>query len=248
MFFVGHISIAFIIGYLITTRFQIRNISISLILFLSILPDIDILFRFTGADVTHRSITHSITVLIIILFVFVLKYRRPSIIIYFLAYLSHLVIGDLLVGPLNLLHPFGSFNSSGGIDFKTPEHIAIESLVLAIMAIIVIGQSLRTSRGDNTHPFAYSEKLDPIFYPMVVIGIIISLLFLLDESQKEFEFPNILFSLFRSYDKFDTIAIVALHVICTAIVILLWIVTRRTYLYNFRTKQKSSGLANTNYN
>jgi membrane-bound metal-dependent hydrolase YbcI (DUF457 family) len=109
MFFVSHISIAFILSYFIITRFQVRNISLSLILFLSILPDTDILFRFVGIDIAHRSITHSIIVYTIILCIFLLKYRRPSIIIYSIAYLSHFVIGDLIVGPLKFIIPFRNF-------------------------------------------------------------------------------------------------------------------------------------------
>src|SRR5919112_776271 len=107
MFFVGHISIAFILGYFIITRFRLYDISLSLVLFLSILPDVDILFRFIGIDIDHRSVTHSLIEITIILCVFLLKYRRPSIIVYCTAYLSHVAIGDLIVGPLNLLYPLG---------------------------------------------------------------------------------------------------------------------------------------------
>lgn len=239
MFFVSHISIAFILSYFIITRFQVRNISLSLILFLSILPDTDILFRFVGIDIAHRSVTHSIIVYTIILCIFLLKYRRPSIIIYSIAYLSHFVIGDLIVGPLNLLYPFGIFYLDGGIDFKTSEHILIEGFVLTIMAIIVIGQYLCNRKRNNTFPFEYSKKLDPIFYPLVILAIIVSPVFLLDESQKElFEFPNSFFSLFRSYDDINTIAILALHVISMAMVIFLWIITRRSMYLRYPTQAK----------
>ena len=245
MFFVSHISIAFILSYFIITRFQVRNISLSLILFLSILPDIDILFRFIGIDIAHRSVTHSIIVFTIILFIFLLKYRKHSFIIYSIAYLSHLAIGDLIVGPLNLLYPFGIFYLTGGIDFKTFEHIFVEVLLLAIMAIIVFGQYMYNRKGNNTFAFEYSKKLDPIFYPMVILAIIVSPVFLLDESQKElFEFPSSFFSLFQFYDNFNTIAILALHVISMAMVIFLWIITRLSmYLrYPTQAKQKQHSL------
>lgn len=243
MFFVGHISIAFILSYFIITRFQVRNISLSFIMFLSILPDIDILFRFVGTDVAHRSITHSLIVFTIILCVFLIKYRRPSVVIYSIAYLSHIAIGDLIVGPLNLLYPFGLFYVSGEIDFKTSEHIFVEGLVLTIMAIIVIGRYL-CKRERHTFPFEYSKKLDPIFYPILVLAIIVSLVFLLDESQKElFEFPNSFFSLFQSYDDFNTIAILALHAISLAIIIFLWIISRRSihFQYPYQAKQRQQG-------
>jgi membrane-bound metal-dependent hydrolase YbcI (DUF457 family) len=239
MFFVSHISIALVISYFIVTRFRVPNISLSLILFLSILPDIDILFRFTGIDIVHRSLTHSIVVCSIIFFIFLLKYRRSSIMVYFIAYLSHFAIGDLIVGPLNLLYPLGTFYLTGGIDFKTSEHIFVEALVLAITAIIVVAQYLSNLKRNNPFPFDYSKKLDPIFYPLLIIAIMVSLAFLLDESQKElFEFPNTLFSLFQSYDNFNAIAIVALHVTSIVMVISLWIITRRNMNPRYRHQVK----------
>ena len=239
MFFVGHISIAFILSCFIVTRFQIRNISLSLILFLSILPDIDILFRFLGTDIAHRSVTHSIIVFSIILSIFLLKYRRSSIMVYSIAYLSHIAIGDLIIGPLNVLYPFGTFYSTSGIDFKTSEHLIVEGLVLAIMATIVVSQYLCNRKQISTFPFEYSKKLDPIFYPMVIAAMIVSPAFLLDESQKELlEFPNTFSLLFKSYYDFNTLAILALHVISTAIVVFIWIITKRIYISNISTMQQ----------
>jgi hypothetical protein len=146
--------------------------------------------------------------------------------------LSHLAIGDLIVGPLNLLYPFGIFYLTSGVYFKTSEHIFVEGLVLAIMAIIVVFQYLCNRKRNNTFPFEYSKKLDPIFYPMVILAIIVSPVFLLDESQKElFEFPNSFFSLFQP--DFNTIAILALHVISLTIVIFLWIVTMRSIYFRY---------------
>ncbi|MDQ3840880.1 MAG: metal-dependent hydrolase [Thermoproteota archaeon] len=245
MFFVGHISIAFILGYLLVSKFRVQNVSLSLILFLSILPDIDVLFRFTVADIAHRSITHSLGVIAIIFFIFLLKYKRPSsIIIYSIAYLSHLAIGDLIVGPLNVVYPFGTFYLSAGIGFKTLEHIFIEGVLLAIMATIAICQYLHGPKRDITFPFAYSKKLDPIFYPLVILGILASPLFLLDESQKELlEFPNIFVSLFQSYDSLTAVAILVLHAFSVAIVIFLWIITwwktDSRYSYQAKAKQHS---------
>jgi hypothetical protein len=248
MFFVGHISIAFILSYFVITRFQVQNISLSLILFLSILPDVDIIFRFLAADIGHRSITHSIIVFTIVSFVFLLKYRRCSIIIiiYSIAYLSHFATGDLIVGTLNLLYPFGTFYLSGGIDFKTFEHILVEGLVLAIMTIIVIIRCLCDRKRKLTFPFEYSKKLDPIFYPIVISAIIVSPVFLLDESQRElFDFPNSFFSLFKFHYNLNTILILTLHVFSMAIVIFLWIITRRTYISSISNQNRSNNIVNT---
>jgi LexA-binding, inner membrane-associated putative hydrolase len=245
MFFVGHISIAFILCYFLVEKFQVRNVSLALVLFLSILPDIDILFRFTGVDIAHRSITHSVIVFAIILLIFFLKYKRPSsIMVYSIAYLSHLAIGDLIAGPLNLLYPFGTLYLNGWIGFKTYEHIMVEGVLLTIMVTIAISQCLRAPKRDDAFPFAYSKKLDPIFYPLVIFGIVVSPLFLLDESQKElFEFPDTIFSLLQSHDNIKAVAILALHAVSVSIVIFLWIITLRKmyspYTYKAREKQRS---------
>ena len=132
MFFLGHISIAFVISYFIVERFQLRGISLSLIMFLSILPDIDIVFRLIGIDLGHRSITHSLLVSMIVWGILLIKYRKPSVVLYFFAYLSHILVGDLIVGPLNLLYPFGQFYVNGGVDFKAPEHLVIEGVLLLV--------------------------------------------------------------------------------------------------------------------
>ena len=132
MFFLGHISIAFVITYFIVERFQLKGISLSLIMFLSILPDIDIVFRLIGIDLGHRSITHSLLVSMIVWGILLIKYRKPSVVLYFFAYISHILVGDLIVGPLNLLYPFGQFYVNGGVDFKAPEHLVIEGVLLLV--------------------------------------------------------------------------------------------------------------------
>jgi hypothetical protein len=239
MFFVGHVSIAFILTYIIVTKFRVPNISLSVIMFLSILPDIDILFRFAGTDIAHRSLTHSLVVFTVILCVFFIKYRRPSALVYCIAYLSHIAIGDLIVGPLNLVYPFGLFYLSSGIDFKTSEHMLIEGLVLTVMAIIVIFQYLCNYKYRHTFPFEYSKKLDTLFYPVIILAMIVSPIFLLDESQKELPgFTNSFFLLFQSYDNYDTLAILSLHSIALAIIIFLWIMSKRSSYFQYLRQTK----------
>ena len=241
MFFLGHISIAFILSYFIIGRFQLRGVSLSLIMFLSILPDIDIVFRLVGIDLGHRSITHSLLVSMIVWSVLLIKYRKPSVVLYFIAYLSHIVVGDLIVGPLNLLYPFEHFYVNGGIDFKTPDHLVIEGFLLLIMAVMVFSRYL-CNRRLHTFPFVYT-KLDPFFYPILIMSIIVSLFFLLDPSQKELiEFPNSVLLLFQPFNDYKITAIIALHAISIAIIIFLWLISRRNfhvqYGYQATTKQQ----------
>jgi membrane-bound metal-dependent hydrolase YbcI (DUF457 family) len=239
MFFLSHISIAFVISYFIVERFQLRGISLSLIMFLSILPDIDIVFRLIGIDLGHRSITHSLLVSMIVWGILLMKYRKPSVVLYFFAYLSHILVGDLIVGPLNLLYPFGQYYVNGLADFKAPEHLVIEGVLLSIMAMIVFGQYLRY-RKLHTFPFEYT-KLDTFFYPILISAITISLFFLLDESQKELtEFPNPVFLLIQSSTDYRNMTIIVLHAIGIATISFLWIISRRDsqVQYGYQETQK----------
>jgi membrane-bound metal-dependent hydrolase YbcI (DUF457 family) len=243
MFFLSHISIAFVISYFIVERFQLRGISLSLIMFLSILPDIDIVFRLIGIDLGHRSITHSLLVSMIVWGILLMKYRKPSVVLYFFAYLSHILVGDLIVGPLNLLYPFGQYYVNGLADFKAPEHLVIEGVLLSIMAMIVFGQYLRY-RKLHTFPFEYT-KLDTFFYPILISAITISLFFLLDESQKELtEFPNPVFLLIQSSTDYRNMTIIVLHAIGIATISFLWIISRRDsqVQYGYQETQKQRGV------
>lgn len=225
MFFPGHISIALVISYFIVRRFQLRDISLSLIMFLSILPDVDIVFRLLGIDLAHRSITHSLLVSMIVWGLLLIKYRKPSVMLYFFAYLSH-IFGDWMIGPLNLLYPFGQYFVNGVADFKAPEHLVIEVVLSLTMATIVLGQYLRNRRV-HIFPFGFT-KLDTFFYPMVISAIIVSLFFLLDQSQRELtEFPNSVFLIIQSPIDYNIITIIVLHAFYIAIISFLWIVSRR---------------------
>jgi membrane-bound metal-dependent hydrolase YbcI (DUF457 family) len=244
MFFLGHISISLVISHFIVRRFQLRDISLSLIMFLSILPDVDIVFRLLGIDLGHRSITHSLLVSMIVWGVLLIKYRKPSVMLYFFAYLSH-IFGDWMIGPLNLLYPFGQYFVNGVADFKAPEHLVIEVVLLLIMATIVLGQYLRNRRV-HIFPFGFT-KLDTFFYPMVISAIIVSLFFLLDQSQRELtEFPNSVFLIIQSPIDYNIITIIVLHAFCIAIISFLWIVSRRNsqtqYGYHTAQKQQRQGV------
>jgi membrane-bound metal-dependent hydrolase YbcI (DUF457 family) len=138
MLFVGHISIAFLLTYAISKKFVLKDVSISFVMFLSTLPDIDLVFRLLGLELGHRSITHSAIIWAIVALIFFAKCRRISVAVYYLAYLSHIIIGDLVVGPINLLYPIGNLVVSGRIRFGTISDTIAEGILFAIKSIIMI--------------------------------------------------------------------------------------------------------------
>jgi len=70
------------------------NPNVPVLMVLSILPDIDIIF---GLEGFHRGPTHSVVTAFLVFLPFFVFYRQNAL-PYFLAFVSHGLIGDLLVG------------------------------------------------------------------------------------------------------------------------------------------------------
>jgi membrane-bound metal-dependent hydrolase YbcI (DUF457 family) len=140
LFFVGHIAIAFLVTYLLATKFSVirKIVSIAFVMFLSTLPDIDILVRLLGLDVGHSTITHSAfisAILGVILLYFLARSHKAWASVYLMAYLSHILIGDTIVGPINILYPLG-IQFVTVVNYGSLLHITIEFVLFSIMAAI----------------------------------------------------------------------------------------------------------------
>jgi len=108
---------------------------------LSIIPDIDIIFDlFTGAQI-HRGPTHSLVVAIVAFIPFFIIYRKKAV-PYFLALISHPLIGDLPGGGVQLLWPISNakFGLPVYISVFNPISILAE-LILFIVALLVLYKS-----------------------------------------------------------------------------------------------------------
>lgn len=103
-------------------------------MFLSILPDIDIVFRLAGTDLGHRTFTHSVIIWLVVggilISFFTINYRKGSVAaVYLIAYLSHPVIGHVLIAPINILYPLGDFIVNGPIKNMSLQHILLDSSI-----------------------------------------------------------------------------------------------------------------------
>lgn len=145
MFAVGHMSLAYLLGKGSSKALHTK-INIPILLVLSILPDIDIFFDFITGAAIHRGPTHSIIVAALV-FIPVFIYFGKRAVPYFLALISHPLIGDFVAGgqlqllwPLTNteygLHELGSFY----IDIWNPINIALEML-LFVFAMLVLYKS-----------------------------------------------------------------------------------------------------------
>lgn len=218
MLFIGHISLAFLVTYFISTKFQdIRaTVSIALVMFLSILPDIDILFRLAGMDLGHRTFTHGVIIWLVVggilISFFTIKYGKGLVAaVYLIAYLSHL-IGDTFEGSINILYPLGDFFVNSPIKIGSLQHFFLETLFVTLMGTIVITRYYSYKRkNEDIFLFRYHCKIDTLLYPVLILAIIISFFYVV----AEFEF-----SLVGIY------ALMILHIALVSIIVLIWLVSK----------------------
>jgi membrane-bound metal-dependent hydrolase YbcI (DUF457 family) len=186
-------------------------------MFLSILPDIDIVFRLVGTELGHRTFTHSVIVWLVVggilISFFTIKYRKGSVAaVYLIAYLSHLVIGDVLIPPINILYPLGNFIIDSPIKNVTLQHILLETLLFTLMAAVVITRYyLFKRRNEDIFLFRYHCKMDTFLYPTLILAIIVSFFYVLAKSE---------FSLV------EVSVLMLLHTAAVSIIILIWLASK----------------------
>ncbi len=138
MFAVGHMGLAYLLAKGSAARLKI-SMNLPAILVLSIIPDIDIL---AGSSEFHRGPTHSAVVALLIFIPFFVVYRRKAV-PYFLALLSHGLIGDLIVGgKVQLLWPFTTTQYSltpwlPNIEITSPVNVALELSLFAAATVVM---------------------------------------------------------------------------------------------------------------
>ena len=104
MYAVGHIALGHIVGR-IFGRLTGDEANIPLVWSLSVVPDLDLLFR--GLD--HRGPSHSLVVALAVFAPFLLYKFRKSI-VYLAVLTAHTVIGDYFTGEVMMLWPFSHEN------------------------------------------------------------------------------------------------------------------------------------------
>ncbi|MGD6850532.1 MAG: metal-dependent hydrolase [Candidatus Bathyarchaeia archaeon] len=145
------------------------KIIIPVILVLSILPDADIVFDFlTGAHI-HRGPFHSVIVAALVFIPFFIKYRKTAI-PYFLALISHSLIGDFLIGgQLQLLWPLTSqefgLPELGSYYFSifSPVNLTLEMLLFAFATLVLF------KSGDWRVFFTYKKTNLVLIIPIATV-------------------------------------------------------------------------------
>ncbi len=135
-------AIAYLLGKGSSKALCIK-INIPILLVLSILPDIDIIYDFLTGSNLHRGPTHSIVFAIIAFAPLFIMYQKKAI-PYFLALISHSLMGDFFIGGgLQLFWPFLTTRyglhdlGSYYIGITDPVNIALELSLFAIATFVL---------------------------------------------------------------------------------------------------------------
>ncbi len=133
----------------------------------SVLPDIDLLLRF----LMHRGPTHSLIVITALMAPFFIVYRKQSL-PYYAALLSHILIGDLFAGGIELFWPLTQ-NWYGLINvLVTSLPIALTELTLFLITTPIMYKlgDLQTLLKPNNRNWALIIPLGATLVPLLSLG------------------------------------------------------------------------------
>ena len=163
-------SIAYLLGKGSGKVLQV-NPNVPLLMVLSILPDVDIIFDLLINTEIHRGPTHSIFFAVLLFVPIFLIYRKRAV-PYFLALISHSLIGDFFIGgQLQLFWPFSS--GTYGAQHIGSYYLSIYSSVNIILEVTLFAAAMLTLyRTGDWKIFFRSDKMNLV----LVIPIITVLL------------------------------------------------------------------------
>jgi hypothetical protein len=184
MFLVGHAALAFLISYSVSRKFGVvRAVSFAAVMLIASFPDIDIITQAVGI-IPHKTYTHSpiisVTISSVIFLIAKLLLKQNSIValIYGLAYLYH-IIGDLIIGTLNVLFPFGYVPIGLGINFGSLSHEIIEMLLLVLAVSVTLRASFANKCSGINNAIQRYSRIDKIGFVLLILASIISFAYLL---------------------------------------------------------------------
>jgi membrane-bound metal-dependent hydrolase YbcI (DUF457 family) len=163
-------SIAYLLGKGSGKVLQV-NPNVPLLMVLSILPDVDIIFDLLVNTEIHRGPTHSIFFAVLLFVPIFLIYRKRAV-PYFLALISHSLLGDFFIGgQLQLFWPFS--NKSYGVTQIGSYNLSIDSTANIVVEVtLFVAAMLTLYKNRDWKIFFRSDKTNLV----LVIPIITVLL------------------------------------------------------------------------
>ena len=159
------------------------NPNVPLLFVLSILPDVDILSEHVSwlhALLPHRGPLHSVLVMLIVFIPIFAVYRKRAL-PYFVALVSHPLIGDYLTGGnLQLLWPLTSQTFGTAASIASAQNVALEAMLfISTIALLLVTRDLssliRPRLSNLILAVPTFTVLLPIFlsYPLQVPGLLV---------------------------------------------------------------------------
>ena len=138
MYAVGHFALGYLTGKTTSKALKV-NLNMPLLFLASIIPDVDLVLQaFMPNLITHRVETHSIITLTVAMIPFLIIYRKRAL-PYYVALLSHPLIGDFFTGGVGLFWPFtDKIYGITTIDVTSPISISAELILFAVSLFIMI--------------------------------------------------------------------------------------------------------------
>ncbi len=171
MFAIGHFALGYLTGKG-SSKLTKTDVNLPLLLVVSVLPDIDLILQNLNMGLfMHRGPTHSIITITVFMIPLFILYRKKAL-PYFIAALSHPIIGDLPTGGVELLWPASQHWFGDSI---IPMASFVE--VAAELALFAVATSLMFWRGDlkrllqpKTHNMYLLVAAATVLVPLLELG------------------------------------------------------------------------------
>lgn len=167
MFAIGHFALGYLTGKSVSMLLNVK-LNLPLLFVASVIPDIDLILQYVDpALFMHRGSLHSIITYTLFMLPFFIRYRKQAA-PYYVALLSHSLLGDLYTGGFQMLWPisqrwFGVLS----LDVRSLANISLEIMLLLIsLAIMIKTKDLLSFFKPNNHNLflfiAFGATLGPM--------------------------------------------------------------------------------------
>jgi membrane-bound metal-dependent hydrolase YbcI (DUF457 family) len=166
MFALGHFAFGYIFGKG-TSKLAKVKLNLPLLIATSVLPDVDLLFRF----LVHRGPTHSIITISVLMIPFFIIYGKQSL-PYFSAMLTHILIGDFFTGGVMLFWPL-SHDLFGALNVEVKSFsVEIAELVLFFLVVPIMYRlgDLQTLFKPHNKNWLLLIPLGSVIGPLIYLG------------------------------------------------------------------------------
>lgn len=166
MFAVGHFALGYLFGKSCAKLVNIK-LNFALLFTASILPDIDFMFL---QLIKHRGPTHSLLVCTLIFIPLIIKYKKKAL-PYFVALLSHSLIGDIFSGGgSQLLWPISNqyiYISNFTVTSNTQTTLEITLFIISTIVMIAT-KDLKKITTQKTNILYWALPLGSLLGPILI--------------------------------------------------------------------------------